>query len=152
MKSVVIVFCILFAAGCATQMPETASYPGERSVAADVRATKDGGVLRYLEPTPNMSAAVQWIDADFEIITPAKYAGKIVCLPISLDSPPEIRKGRVYSIWLPLSVIERRSNVCGYYFPALIRKSPNQSPEPTVMLVTPRADARVAPSTTVAHL
>jgi hypothetical protein len=29
---------------------------------------------------------------------------------------------------------------------------PNQSPEPTVMLVTPRADARVAPSTTVAHL
>jgi hypothetical protein len=29
---------------------------------------------------------------------------------------------------------------------------PNQSPEPTVMLVTPRAGARVAPSTTVAHL
>jgi hypothetical protein len=28
----------------------------------------------------------------------------------------------------------------------------NQSPEPTVMLVTPRAGARVAPSTTVAHL
>jgi hypothetical protein len=31
-------------------------------------------------------------------------------------------------------------------------KRPNQSPEPTVMLVTPRADARVAPSTTVARL
>jgi hypothetical protein len=31
-------------------------------------------------------------------------------------------------------------------------KRPNQSPEPTVMLVTPRAGARVAPSTTVAHL
>jgi hypothetical protein len=31
-------------------------------------------------------------------------------------------------------------------------KRPNQSPEPTVMLVTPRACARVAPSTTVAHL
>jgi hypothetical protein len=31
-------------------------------------------------------------------------------------------------------------------------KRPNQSPEPTVMLVTPRAGARVAPSTPVAHL
>jgi hypothetical protein len=31
-------------------------------------------------------------------------------------------------------------------------KGPNQSPEPTVMSVTPRADARVAPATTVAHL
>lgn len=31
-------------------------------------------------------------------------------------------------------------------------KGPNQSPEPTAMLVTPRAVARVAPSTAVAHL
>jgi hypothetical protein len=31
-------------------------------------------------------------------------------------------------------------------------KRPNQPPEPTVMSVTPRADARVAPATTVAHL
>jgi hypothetical protein len=31
-------------------------------------------------------------------------------------------------------------------------KWPNQSPEPTVMSVTPRADARVAPALTVAHL
>jgi hypothetical protein len=31
-------------------------------------------------------------------------------------------------------------------------KRPNQSPEPTVMSVTPRADARVAPATPVAHL
>ena len=31
-------------------------------------------------------------------------------------------------------------------------KKPNQAPEPTRMLVTPRADARVAPSTRVAHL
>jgi hypothetical protein len=31
-------------------------------------------------------------------------------------------------------------------------KRPNQSPEPTVMSVTPRAGARVAPATTVAHL
>jgi GNAT superfamily N-acetyltransferase len=34
----------------------------------------------------------------------------------------------------------------------LVAKRPNQSPEPTVMSVTPRADARVAPATTVAHL
>jgi hypothetical protein len=31
-------------------------------------------------------------------------------------------------------------------------KRPNQSPEPTALLVTPRADARVAPSNAVAHL
>jgi hypothetical protein len=31
-------------------------------------------------------------------------------------------------------------------------KRPNQSPEPMVMSVTPRADARVAPATTMAHL
>jgi hypothetical protein len=31
-------------------------------------------------------------------------------------------------------------------------KKPNQPPEPTAMLVTPRAGARLAPSTTVAHL
>ena len=30
--------------------------------------------------------------------------------------------------------------------------SPNQTPEPTATLVTPRADARVAPSAAVAHL
>jgi hypothetical protein len=35
---------------------------------------------------------------------------------------------------------------------SLLKKKPNQSPEPTVMSVTPRADARVAPATTVAHL
>ena len=35
-----------------------------------------------------------------------------------------------------------------YYTP----ERPNQSPEPTVMSVTPRAGARVAPATTVAHL
>jgi hypothetical protein len=33
-----------------------------------------------------------------------------------------------------------------------VAKGPNQSPEPTVMSVTPRAGARVAPATTVAHL
>jgi RimJ/RimL family protein N-acetyltransferase len=33
-----------------------------------------------------------------------------------------------------------------------VQRRPNQSPEPTVMSVTPRADARVAPATTVAHL
>ena len=31
-------------------------------------------------------------------------------------------------------------------------QKPNQAPEPTAMLVTPRAGARVAPSTAVAHL
>jgi hypothetical protein len=31
-------------------------------------------------------------------------------------------------------------------------KRPNQTPEPTTTLVTPRADARVAPSAVVAHL
>ena len=34
----------------------------------------------------------------------------------------------------------------------LEKQKPNQPPEPTVMSVTPRADARVAPATTVAHL
>jgi len=35
----------------------------------------------------------------------------------------------------------------------LVREEkPNQSPEPTALLVTPRADARVAPSNAVAHL
>jgi hypothetical protein len=33
-----------------------------------------------------------------------------------------------------------------------LQKRANQSPEPTAMSVTPRADARVAPATTVAHL
>jgi hypothetical protein len=33
-----------------------------------------------------------------------------------------------------------------------ISHEPNQSPEPTAMLVTPRAEPRVAPSTAVAHL
>jgi hypothetical protein len=33
-----------------------------------------------------------------------------------------------------------------------VEKRPNQSPEPTALLVTPRADARVAPSNAVAHL
>jgi len=33
-----------------------------------------------------------------------------------------------------------------------ILNEPNQSPEPTAMLVTPRAEPRVAPSTAVAHL
>jgi hypothetical protein len=37
-------------------------------------------------------------------------------------------------------------------FEAGLKKQPNQPPEPTVMSVTPRADARVAPATTVAHL
>jgi hypothetical protein len=32
------------------------------------------------------------------------------------------------------------------------KERPNQSPEPMVMSVTPRADARVAPATTMAHL
>jgi chitin deacetylase len=39
----------------------------------------------------------------------------------------------------------------GYSFGRLEQR-PNQPPEPTVMSVTPRADARVAPATTVAHL
>ena len=34
----------------------------------------------------------------------------------------------------------------------LYRKRPNQAPEPTTTIVTPRADARVAPSMVVAHL
>jgi len=34
----------------------------------------------------------------------------------------------------------------------LMKEEPNQSPEPTAMLVTPRAEPRVAPSTAVAHL
>lgn len=33
-----------------------------------------------------------------------------------------------------------------------VKNGPNQTPEPTAMLVTPRAFARVAPSTAVAHL
>jgi len=36
--------------------------------------------------------------------------------------------------------------------PPIPIQKPNQSPEPTAMSVTPRADARVAPATTVAHL
>ena len=34
----------------------------------------------------------------------------------------------------------------------LIKTEPNQSLEPTALLVTPRAFARVAPSSAVAHL
>jgi len=33
-----------------------------------------------------------------------------------------------------------------------LREKPNKAPEPTTLLVTPRADARVAPSRVVAHL
>jgi hypothetical protein len=33
-----------------------------------------------------------------------------------------------------------------------MKKGANQSPEPTVMSVTPAADAPVVPATTVAHL
>jgi len=38
------------------------------------------------------------------------------------------------------------------FFVPAIRKRPNQALQPTPMLVTPRADARVAPSTGVADL
>jgi hypothetical protein len=36
--------------------------------------------------------------------------------------------------------------------PYVLHKKPNQALEPTTLLVTPRADARVAPSRVVAHL
>jgi hypothetical protein len=55
------------------------------------------------------------------------------------------------------SVLTRRRSVLvgGCRFARLTLSSgerANQSPEPTVMSVTPRAGARVAPATTVAHL
>jgi hypothetical protein len=34
----------------------------------------------------------------------------------------------------------------------MTKKEPNQTPEPTTLLVTPRAFARLAPSRVVAHL
>lgn len=126
MKSCFIIISIVLAVGCSTPKQGSATYLDEPAVAAEVRATEGGGVFRYLEASTNKSVAVQWIDVEFEIITPAEYSGKIVCLPISLESPPDLKKDQVYSIWLPLSVIEGKSNIFGYYFPALMRKTPNQ--------------------------
>jgi hypothetical protein len=56
-----------------------------------------------------------------------------------------------------LSVLNRRWSVLvGKRLAALsalwLGERPNQSPEPTALLVTPRAGARVAPSNAVAHL
>jgi len=44
----------------------------------------------------------------------------------------------------------RRMNITGHKIQTT--KTPNQSLEPTALLVTPRAFARVAPSSAVAHL
>jgi hypothetical protein len=59
-----------------------------------------------------------------------------------------VANGRRYSRWLGRF---RRCSTFTVDFEGYVKR-PNQSPEPTVMSVTPRADARVAPSTTVAHL
>jgi hypothetical protein len=55
--------------------------------------------------------------------------------------------GRAF--WQRIGGEERNSLVM---FSFATEQRANQSPEPTVMSVTPRADARVAPATTVAHL
>jgi TonB family protein len=47
----------------------------------------------------------------------------------------------------PVAVVMR----CSVVF-STEEKRPNQPPEPTALSVTPRADARVAPASTVAHL
>jgi hypothetical protein len=46
----------------------------------------------------------------------------------------------------------RKGSLLGVSYLGLQKKEPNQSPEPTVMSVTPAADAPVVPATTVAHL
>jgi hypothetical protein len=52
----------------------------------------------------------------------------------------------------PDEVTITRSSRCSSLILVADPQRPNQSPEPMVMSVTPRADARVAPATTMAHL
>jgi hypothetical protein len=65
-----------------------------------------------------------------------------------------LKPGRYIAIVAVLGRTASRERIVCESMPVTVEitKRPNQAPEPTTTLVTPRADARVAPSAVVAHL
>ncbi len=101
--------------------------------------------VRYLgsdlTDSDRQAAAVQL----FSGLTPrqviiAGHEARILRAAFALAKNP-LEKDDTEAIWRESAEIVRRYS-----------KRANQTPEPTAMLVTPRAEPRVAPSTAVAHL
>jgi hypothetical protein len=92
--------------------------------------------------------------------TPFGYAEVIIGDPFYAERYVEVfeRKARgweiIDSITIGTGTLEAITTEFNWpaYYRDLKKQRPNQSPEPTAVLVTPRAEPRVAPSTAVAHL
>jgi hypothetical protein len=106
-------------------------------VEAPLRITK--GIVRVFGcPDHDPGIAVR--------VTPGDYTIRVEYSRVIEDGSEWWWHGDGYRI----TIFSRRSER-----PIILRSAtrrPNQSPEPTALSVTPRADARVAPASTVAHL
>ena len=152
MKPLVLIFCLSAALACADESRKRdvagAYYYDGMTQVINLALLPNGNYLAHwsLDIFPdNGSASGTWrLESDEVHLTPKKEEGALKgYLRVLL-----VRKLEDEWTLLRSEDVKFEGNPFFYFHP----RKPNQSPEPTVMLVTPRAEPRVAPSTAVAHL